>query len=114
LRLHAAGAEHRGIVFCYEQSRSIGQVIASLLLIWEIFEPEQVANRVEFTRRQIGRILSASAPEAWERTGIVGDRGDKTVFQMLSGAIEHVAHHLGFIVGKRRAMGLDVVAADAR
>ncbi|SIO35916.1 hypothetical protein SAMN05444166_4075 [Singulisphaera sp. GP187] len=30
-------------------------------------------------RRQIARILKASAPEAWERGGIVGDRGDKTV-----------------------------------
>jgi hypothetical protein len=34
-------------------------------------------------RRQIGRILNASAPEAWQRTGIVGDRGEKTVAQML-------------------------------
>ncbi len=57
-------------------------------------------------RRQIGHILKASSPEAWERTGIVGDRGDKTVAQMLNGAVEHVAHHLKFIVEKRRAMGL--------
>src|ERR1700733_13863750 len=36
LRLHATGMEHRGIVFCYQLSRSIGRMIASLLLIWEI------------------------------------------------------------------------------
>ena len=36
LRLHAAGVEHRGIAFCYQKSRSIGQIIAGLLLIWEI------------------------------------------------------------------------------
>jgi hypothetical protein len=61
----------------------------------------------EFGRRQLGRILNASSPEAWERTGVVGDRGDKTVAQMLSGAVEHVAHHLKFIVEKRRAMGVN-------
>jgi hypothetical protein len=39
--------------------------------------------------------------------GIVGDRGDKKVFQMLSGAIEHVAHHLGFIVERKKLIGDD-------
>jgi Domain of unknown function (DUF5615) len=48
LRLHAAGREHRGIAFCFQQSRSIGQIIASLLLIWEVYEPQEMANRVEF------------------------------------------------------------------
>jgi uncharacterized damage-inducible protein DinB len=57
-------------------------------------------------RRQISRILKASSPEAWERTGIVGDRGEKTVAQMMIGAVEHLAHHLKFIVEKRLAMGL--------
>ena len=48
LRHHAAGVEHRGIAFCYQRSRSIGQIIASLLLIWEAYEPEEMANRVEY------------------------------------------------------------------
>lgn len=39
--------------------------------------------------------------------GTVGDRGDKTVAQMVSGAVEHLSHHLRFIVEKRRALGLD-------
>ena len=55
-------------------------------------------------RRQIARILKASPPEAWERVGVVGDRGDRTVGQMVNGAIEHVAHHLKFIVEKRHAL----------
>ena len=48
LRLHAARMEHRGIAFCDQQRRSIGQIIAGLLLIWEGYEPEVVANRIEF------------------------------------------------------------------
>jgi hypothetical protein len=55
-------------------------------------------------RRQIARILKASPPEAWERVGIVGDRGDRTVGQMVDKATEHVAHHLKFIVEKRHAL----------
>jgi len=48
LRHHAAGMEHRGIAFCYQNSRTIGQIIASLLLIWEVYEPDEMKNRVEF------------------------------------------------------------------
>ena len=61
----------------------------------------------DLMRRQIGRILSASPPEAWERAGVVGDRGDRTVGQMINGAVEHLAHHLGFVIEKRRALGID-------
>src|SRR4051812_38487497 len=45
---HAAGVEHRGIASCDQQSRSIGQILAALLLIWEMYEPEEMANRVEY------------------------------------------------------------------
>jgi hypothetical protein len=48
LRLNAAGVEHVGIVFSSQRARGIGQIIASLLLIWEVYEPEEMANRVEF------------------------------------------------------------------
>ena len=61
----------------------------------------------DLTRRQIGRILRASPPEAWERTGVVGDRSDRTVGQMINGAVEHLAHHLGFVIEKRRAQEID-------
>jgi hypothetical protein len=63
----------------------------------------------DLTRPQMGRILRASPPEAWERAGVVGDRGDRTVGQMIKGAVEHLAHHLGFILEKRRALGIDEV-----
>ena len=48
LRLHAAGMEHRGIAFCQHKTRGIGQIIAALLLVWEIYQPEEIANHVEF------------------------------------------------------------------
>ena len=57
-------------------------------------------------RRQVGRILAASPAEAWERTGVVCDRGDRSVAQMVDGAVQHLAHHLAFVAEKRRALGL--------
>lgn len=48
LRLNGAGAEHRGIAFCHQRARSLGQIIAGLLLIWEVYEPEEIAGRVEY------------------------------------------------------------------
>ena len=35
----------------------------------------------------------------------MGDRGSRTVAQMVSGGVEHLAHHLKFIVEKRQALG---------
>jgi hypothetical protein len=68
---------------------------------------EEELGIFDLTRRQIGRILRASPAEAWERTGVIGDRGDRTVSQMMNGAVEHLAHHLAFAIEKRRALGID-------
>ncbi len=70
-------------------------------------EVEEEVGLFDLGRRQIARILKASRSEAWERIGIVGDRGDRTVAQMMNGAVEHLAHHLGFVIEKRRALGID-------
>ena len=75
--------------------------------VFDRVQPELMLGVFDLTRRQIGRILRASPPEAWERTGIVGDRGDRTVNQMINGAVEHLAHHLRFVIEKRRALSID-------
>jgi predicted nuclease of predicted toxin-antitoxin system len=48
LVLSAAGVEHAGIGYCHQNTRSIGQIIRALELIWEIYEPDEMTNRVEF------------------------------------------------------------------
>ncbi|WP_165071213.1 DUF5615 family PIN-like protein [Paludisphaera rhizosphaerae] len=47
LRIHASGAAHSGIAFYPSQSRSIGEVVRAVLLIWEHLEPHEMANHVE-------------------------------------------------------------------
>jgi len=48
LRLHAAGVAHAGIAYCHQHSRSIGQIVHGLTLIWDTLDPEDMANKVEF------------------------------------------------------------------
>jgi hypothetical protein len=48
IQLHSQGITHHSIAFCAQGSRSIGQIIAGLLLIWEIMEPEDMRNHIEF------------------------------------------------------------------
>ena len=40
--------EHSGIAYCDQDTRSIGQVIRGLELIWELYEIDEMRNRVEF------------------------------------------------------------------
>jgi predicted nuclease of predicted toxin-antitoxin system len=48
LRLHATGASHPGIVFCPQQARPLGELIRLLALIWEVLEPGEMQNHVEY------------------------------------------------------------------
>jgi predicted nuclease of predicted toxin-antitoxin system len=48
LRLDASGTPHAGIVYCHQQSRSIGEIIDALVLIWEVYDPGEIAGQVEY------------------------------------------------------------------
>lgn len=48
LRLHAAGYEHPGMCFYAAEGRSIGQVIRAARLIWELLEPSDMVNKIEY------------------------------------------------------------------
>ena len=48
LRLHAAGTAHSGIAYCEKDTLSIGEIINGLILIWEVYEPEEIKGRVEY------------------------------------------------------------------
>ena len=67
---------------------------------------EEELGLFELGRRQIARILRSGPSEAWARVGILGDRGVRIVSQMVTGAVEHLAHHLKFVDEKRKALGL--------
>lgn len=48
LRLDRSGVPHAEIAFCRKNRRSIGEIVNGLILIWEVLEPEEMRDRVEF------------------------------------------------------------------
>lgn len=48
LALASAGMTHAGLVYCHPSKRTIGRMIRALELIWEVYEPEEMRNRIEF------------------------------------------------------------------
>jgi uncharacterized damage-inducible protein DinB len=61
---------------------------------------------IERTRGQLARILRKLPAEAWNRAGVHNERGPRTLEQLLSGAVNHIPHHVKFIHEKRKALGL--------
>jgi uncharacterized damage-inducible protein DinB len=60
------------------------------------------------TRRQTARILHTLPTAAFAREGVHNEYGPVTLEQLLEKATNHVAHHLKFVLEKRRALGLSV------
>jgi hypothetical protein len=48
LDLHSQGIRHAGIAYCHQHARTIGQILSALVLIWQVLEPHEMDNRVEF------------------------------------------------------------------
>jgi hypothetical protein len=39
---------HAGIAYRAKDTLGLGEIIRRLVLIWEVYEPEEMANRIEF------------------------------------------------------------------
>jgi predicted nuclease of predicted toxin-antitoxin system len=48
LVVHAAGVRHPGIAYRKKDTRSIGEIIRSLILIWEVYDADDMAGRIEY------------------------------------------------------------------
>ncbi len=48
LRLHSQGVDHTGIAYCAHSSRTIGQIVEGLVLLHEVYQPDEMANRLEY------------------------------------------------------------------
>lgn len=40
--------DYPGIVYCPPNSRSVGEIIRSLILIYEVYAPEEMSGRIEY------------------------------------------------------------------
>jgi len=48
LRLHHQQQPHAGITYCKQGTRTIGQIIGSLVLIYDVLEPSEMAGHAEY------------------------------------------------------------------
>ncbi len=68
---------------------------------------EEELTLLEGMRQQMARILKTLPDAAWSFTGVHSERGLVTLEDMLRAEAEHIPHHIGFIIDKRKALGLD-------
>ncbi len=66
---------------------------------------EDALTLFEVGRRQFARVLRKLPDEAFQRRGTHNRRGVVTVGAMVKGYVEHVDHHLKFILEKRAHLG---------
>jgi uncharacterized damage-inducible protein DinB len=67
----------------------------------------------EVGRRQFTRVLRALPDEAFDRRGTHNRRGVQTVGGTVKEYIEHVDHHLAFLLEKRARLGKPLGPAEA-
>lgn len=46
--LHESQVEHAGLVYCHQQSRAIGELVRLLVLIYELYDADEMVNRLEY------------------------------------------------------------------
>jgi len=100
-RIKRVIAEEKPLLIGYDETR-----FAAALN----YHDRELSEEIEFserTRRQLAQIVRGLKPEALSREGIHSQYGRMHLQEMLQIEIDHVDHHLKFIVEKRRALGLD-------
>lgn len=48
LRMAGKSPEHAGIAYCHLEARTIGEIIRSLILIYEVLSPDEMKGHVEY------------------------------------------------------------------
>ena len=100
-RIKRVIAEEMPLLIGYDESR-----FAATLN----YHDRDVAEELEFserTRRQLAKIVRGLKSEALFRAGIHNEIGRVNLQEMLQIEIDHVDHHLAFVIEKRRALGLE-------
>jgi predicted nuclease of predicted toxin-antitoxin system len=48
LIIASSTSDHPGIVYCKQRTRSLGEIIKGLVLIYEVYLPQEMVGRVEY------------------------------------------------------------------
>lgn len=48
LRLAAESDAHAGIAYCRQNMRTLGEIVRTLILLYELLTPEEMIGRIEY------------------------------------------------------------------
>jgi len=74
-------------------------------LFYESLDAGLAADIFAKNRRLTAEILRRVADEAFKRFGTHSERGRVTLTQLVQGMVDHLEHHLRFLLDKRRLLG---------
>jgi len=104
-RMKRVIAEGKPLLIGYDESRF------AAALAYHDRDLEEELSLLEGMRQQMARILRTLPEAAWSYSGVHSERGLMTLEDLLRAEGEHIPHHLGFIIEKRKALGLGPVPA---
>jgi hypothetical protein len=99
-RMKRVIAEARPLLIGYDEGRF------AATLAYHDHDLEQELALLEGMRKQMAMILRALPEASWSFTGVHSECGLITLEDMLRAEVEHIPHHLGFVIEKRRALGM--------
>jgi hypothetical protein len=99
-RMKRVIAEQKPLLIGYDETRF------ATALAYHDRDLEQELMLLEGMRKQMALILRTLPDAAWSFTGVHSERGLMTLEELLRAEAEHIPHHIGFVVEKRKALGL--------
>lgn len=99
-RMKRTIAEDTPLLIGYDQSRFAAG------LAYHHRDVEEELSLLSQIRTQMARILRTLPADTWTRQGVHSEIGLVTLQKLLQTEIDHIAHHVSFILEKRRALGL--------
>jgi uncharacterized damage-inducible protein DinB len=67
---------------------------------------DEAIQLMRLSRKQMSRVLKVLPESAFNRFGTHTERGKLTLMELVNGAIQHLNHHLKFVLKKRAVMGM--------
>lgn len=97
-RMKRVIAEERPLLIGYDESRFAAS------LVYQESDLDDELNLIESMRIDMARILRAIPETAWERQGVHSERGLMSLAEMVRAEVDHIPHHIRFIVEKRQTL----------
>jgi hypothetical protein len=98
-RMKCVIAEDNPTLMAFDETRFVKN------LFYDEQSVEDAVTIFELNRRNFARILRKLPDSAFDRIGNHSERGPLKLADILAGAVNHLKHHLKFLVDKREKLG---------